>query len=134
MTRSSGCSPPVTTRKPSMTGTSVTYFGRATLSPSITSTNLRTCSVPMATSGTSSASAGAAAATWTRPNMPGVKGSIGVGELGAAANGARCTIDGVVEEVRLARVRKFGLVDELQCDRDTDAAVGGSGAIAAERG
>ncbi len=69
----------MTTRRPSTTGPSVTYLGRATFSPSTTSTNLRTCSVPMATSGTSSASAGAAAATWMRPNMPGVSVPSGLG-------------------------------------------------------
>ncbi len=65
-------STPDTTRRPSTTGPSVTYFGRTTLFASTTSTNLRACSAPIATSGTSSMSAGTAAASCTRPNMPGV--------------------------------------------------------------
>src|SRR5208282_4465765 len=48
-------SPSLTTRKPSSSWPSVTYFCRATPPSSTTSTNLRACSVPIAASGTKSA-------------------------------------------------------------------------------
>ena len=62
---------------------------RATLSSSTTSTNLRTCSVPMATSGTSRASAGGADGDLDAPEHAGREGAVGIGELGAAADRAR---------------------------------------------
>ena len=52
--------------------------------------------------------------------------AVGIGELGAAADGAGRAVDGVVDEVHLALVRELGLVDQLEPDRHVDAAVGGS--------
>src|SRR6185437_12293130 len=50
-TRSLGSRPSLMTRSPSTTWPSVTFLDLATLSSPITSTNLRTCSVPIALSG-----------------------------------------------------------------------------------
>src|SRR5580698_9386131 len=55
MTRSVAVSPSLTTRNPPSICPSVTYFCRTTPVSSTTRTNLRTCSVPIAASGTSSA-------------------------------------------------------------------------------
>src|SRR5262245_27994546 len=49
--------------------------------------------------------------------------AIGVGKLGAATDGAGGTIDDVVDEIRLARVREIGLVDEFELDGHAGAAI-----------
>ena len=65
--------------------------------------------------------------------MPGVKRAVGVGELGAAADGAGGAVDGVVDEVDLALVGELGLVDQLELDRHVDAAVGAAAPSPARR-
>ena len=108
---SSAAKPLVTTRSPSTTGPSVTYFGLATLSSSTRYTNLRTCSVPIAESGTSSAVAGAELGDLDATEHAGRELAVGVRELGTTADRARGTIDGVVDEIDLALVREVLLVD-----------------------
>src|SRR5580700_5468765 len=48
----------------------------------------------------------------------GRKDAVAVGEDGAAADGARRTVDDVVDEIDLALVREILLVDQLECDRN----------------
>ena len=58
----------------------VTVRGVATSLSLTTSTYFSVCWLPIATSGTSSASCGADAGTRTRANMPGVNRSVGLGK------------------------------------------------------
>src|SRR5580704_14790959 len=55
-----------------------------------------------------------------------------IGEHGAGADGAGGAIDGVVDEINLAVVRKRRLTDELESDRHGQPAVGRSRAVVGE--
>src|SRR5262249_20650027 len=46
------------------------------------------------------------------------------GELGAAANGAGRAVDDVVDDIHVAAVLEFALVDELEAHQDVAAAAG----------
>jgi hypothetical protein len=118
ITRSEAARPSLITRKPSSSWAGVTYFNRATLPSSTTSTYLRDCSVPIASSGNEQRRVGRRAGYAQAAEHAGREQAAGIVEHRAAADRARRAVDDVVDEIHLAGVLEVRLVDQLERDRD----------------
>ena len=114
------------TRRSPTSWPSVTYFCRATFSPSTTQDEFARLLGADRGVGHQQRLIGRRAGHAHAPEHAGREQAVRIGEQRAAADRAGGAVDHVVDEVHAAVVREVVLVDQLQRDRDAAAAAGRS--------